>query len=255
MNRLTDSPVFIFALTFFGLWFTTHLGASLLRRVLPLKENIRDDFGTILAASLTLLGLIIGFSYSMATSRYDQRNNYEASEANAISTEYVRASLLPAADAAKVRMLLRAYIDQRVLFYRVRDEQEVLQINARTAQLQNALWSAVSAPAAGQPTPIVALAVWGMSDVLSAQGNAQAAWWNRIPPAAWYLMAAIAICCNLMIGYGTRDAKVGGLLQVVLPLLVSISFFLIADIDSPRNGVIRLSPLNLEALVELQSAN
>jgi hypothetical protein len=223
--------------------------------VLPLKANTRDDFDAILAAALTLLGLIIGFSYSMATTRYDQRNNSEASEANAIGTEYVRAGLLPAADAAKVRALLRDYIDQRVMFYESRDEQEIPQINARTVQLQSALWSAVSAPAASQPTPIVALAVWGMNDVLNAQSNAQAAWWNRIPPAAWYLMAAIAICCNLMVGYGTRGAKVEGLLQVVLPLLVSISFFLIADIDSPRNGVIRLSPQNLEALVELRNAN
>ena len=64
---------------------------------------MREDFGFILAATLTLLGLIIGFSFSMATSRYDQRKNYEEAEANAIGTEYVRADLLPAADAATVR--------------------------------------------------------------------------------------------------------------------------------------------------------
>jgi hypothetical protein len=57
-----------------------------------------------------LLGLIIGFSFSMATSRYDQRKNYEEAEANAIGTEYVRADLLPAADAATVRTLLRKYL-------------------------------------------------------------------------------------------------------------------------------------------------
>ena len=51
-------------------------------------------------ATLTLLGLIIGFSFSMAITRYDLRKNYEEAEANAIGTEYVRAGLLPAADAA-----------------------------------------------------------------------------------------------------------------------------------------------------------
>ena len=68
---------------------------------------MREDFGLILAAALTLLRLIIGFSFSMATSRYDQRKNLEEAEANAIGTEYARAGLLPAADAAKVRALLR----------------------------------------------------------------------------------------------------------------------------------------------------
>ena len=34
----------------------------------------------------------------------------------------------------------------------------------------------------------------------------------------------------------------------ILPLAVSLSFFLIADIDSPRAGVIRVRPQNLYAL-------
>ena len=43
-----------------------------------------------MAASLTLPGLIIGFTFSMAIDRYDQRKNYEEAEANAIGTEYLR---------------------------------------------------------------------------------------------------------------------------------------------------------------------
>jgi hypothetical protein len=39
-------------------------------------------------------------------------------------------------------------------------------------------------------------------------------------------------------------------LLLVLPLVVSISFFLIADIDSPRGGVIRTNPQNLLSLSE-----
>ena len=191
-----------------------------------LGEDELEDFGVVLAATLTLLGLIIGFSFSMAISRYDQRKNYEEAEANAIGTEYVRADLLPAADGARVNGLLRKYIDQRVLFYRTRDQQELRQINIYTAQLQAELWSAVRAPAAAQPTPVVALVVAGMNDVLNSQGYTQAAWWNRIPIAAWGLMAAIAICSNLLIGYGTRRAKGQGILLLVLPLVVSISFFL-----------------------------
>jgi hypothetical protein len=118
-----------------------------------------QDFGFIVASTLTLLGLIIGFTFSMAVSRYDLRKNYEEAEANAIGTEYVRADLLPAADGARVRELLKNYLDQRILFYQTADEQELRQINDRTAQLQNELWSAVLAPAEAQPTPVVALAV------------------------------------------------------------------------------------------------
>jgi hypothetical protein len=152
------------------------------------------------AATLTLLGLIIGFSFSMAISRYDQRKSYEEGEANAIGTEYLRADLLPAADRANVRALLRNYLDQRVLFYETRNEHALRQIDAATAKLQTELWSAVETPAGAQPTPVLALAVSGMNDVLNSQGYTQAAWWNRIPLGAWFLMIAVAICSNFLIG-------------------------------------------------------
>jgi hypothetical protein len=35
---------------------------------------------------------------------------------------------------------------------------------------------------------------------------------------------------------------------VILPLAVAVSFLLIADIDSPRGGIIRIQPKNLQAL-------
>ncbi len=250
MNNLLDYPLLVFVLSFFTLCLSVWIGATFFGRRRKLEENARGDFSVILAATLTLLGLIIGFSFSMSINRYDLRKNYEAAEANAIGTEYIRVDLLPAADAARVRTLLGKYLDQRVLFYTTRDKQRLAQINADTAQLQTELWSAVKAPAAAQPTPIVALAVSGMNDVLNSQGYTQAARWNRIPIAAWSLMAAIAICCNLLIGYSARDFKAVPFLLLVVPLVVSISFFLIADIDSPRGGAIRVNPQNLISLSE-----
>jgi hypothetical protein len=250
MNNPTHYPILVFAISFFALWLTAHLGRSWLRRLRPLPEESREDFGVVLGASLTLLGLIIGFSFSMATTRYDQRKNFEEAEANAIGTEYVRADLLPAADAAKVRSLLRTYLDQRILFYTVDDEHELQQINARTAKLQNELWLAVRAPAQTHPTPVVALAVSGMNDVLNSQGYTQAAYWNRIPTAAWSLMAMISIGCNLLVGYGSRSTKAGFQLLLILPLLVSVAFMLIADIDTPRHGIIRVIPQNLTSLAQ-----
>jgi hypothetical protein len=83
---------------------------------------------------------------------------------------------------------------------------------------------------------------------LNSKGYTQAAWWNRIPNAAWGLMVAIAICCNLLIGYGARGGEAKTALLLVLPLVVSISFSLIADIDSPRGGIVRVRAQNLTSL-------
>ena len=136
------------------------------------------------------------------------------------------------------------------MFYRIRDSRELQHINAVTSQLQTDLWNSVKSPAEAKPTPVVALAVSGMNDVLNSQGYTQAAWWNRIPIAAWGLMMAIAICCNLLIGYGALHAEAKSVRLIVLPLVVSISFLLIADIDSPRSGIIHVSPQNLLSLAQ-----
>jgi hypothetical protein len=214
------------------------------RRTAEVEEP--GDFDTILTTTLTLLGLIIGFSFAMAISRYDQRKNYEEAEANAIGTEYARADLLPAANAATLRELLSKYIDLRITFYRARDQRQLSQIDRDTGKLQAELWAAVVHPAQTQPTPIMALVVSGMNDVLNSQGYTQAAWWNRIPPAAWGLMGMVAIFSNLLLGYRKRRTHHSVLLA--LPIIVAVAFFLIADLDSPRGGVIRVLPQNLIAL-------
>ena len=134
-----------------------------------------------------------------------------------------------------MRELLKMYLDEGVLFSTTRDWARLAKINSDTAKLQNELWAAVRPAATVRTTSIVvSLVISGMNDVLNSQGYTQAAWWDRIAIAAWALMAAIAIRCNVLIGYGARrrDCHV----FLILPIAVSIAFFLIPGIDSPRAG-------------------
>jgi hypothetical protein len=241
--KIVDFPLLVFAISLMALWLSVQMGALFGRKLRPVQDDERDDLGIVINASLTLLALIVGFSFSMAVSRYDQRKNYEEEEANAIGTEYVRAELLSAADALKVRQLLAQYLNQRLLFYTIRNARQLEQIDRETAKLQSEMCSIVLGAASARPTPPVTLVVSGMNDVLNRQGYTQAAWWNRLPVGAWCLMVVLAICCSLLIGYSAHRRV--SLLFTVLPLIVAIAFFLIADIDSPRRGVIRVAPQNL----------
>lgn len=163
-------------------WFSAWFGSSLRkRRQADMEEAIHEDLSFVIGGALTLLGLIIGFSFSMAVSRYDQRKDYEEAEANAIGTEYVRADLFPPEDAAKLRPLLKSYLDQRIANYYARGDTQLQQIDAQTARLQAQMWAVVVPPALVQPTPVKALVVSGMNEVLNSQGYTQAAWRNRIP--------------------------------------------------------------------------
>jgi hypothetical protein len=241
-------PSIVFVLAFFGLWLAAWLGARY-RRGRRFGQDDRQDFALILASTLTLLGLLIGFSFSMAATRYDQRKNLEEAEANAVGTEYLRADLLDAPERDKMRTELRRYAELRIRYY-VADQHEVDGINAETTRLQNAMWPTVSAAAKRRPDPVMALVASGMNDVINSQGYTQAAWSNRIPISAVILMAAIAVGCNLLVGYGSPSVSPRSFLLVVLPLLVALALTLIADIDTPRHGVIQVSPNNLTTLLE-----
>ena len=248
MTFLVDHPMLTFVVTIVFLWFSCLIGVVLRQRRSDITEEERGDYGVLLAAMLTLLGLIIGFTFSMAGTRYDQRKNLEEEEANAIGTEYVRADLLPDDAAEKVRGLLRSYLDQRILFYTYSGDQ-LREVDATTAKLQAELWEAVKTPADTNRGAVEALTVSGMNDVLNSQGYTQAAWWNRIPIGAWCLMWAIAICCNLMIGFYMRP-KDPKSIRFIMPIVIAVAFLLIADIDAPRRGIITVHPHNLISLAD-----
>src|SRR5689334_6282977 len=105
MQHILDHPTYVFLVAFCGLWLASWTGAKLRTANRDVVQE-GEHFDLIAGATLTLLGLIIGFSFSMAVSRYDLRMSREETEANAIGTEYLRADLLPAASAVSLHNLL-----------------------------------------------------------------------------------------------------------------------------------------------------
>ena len=197
-------PLLVSVVSLALLVLATRVGDALRKRAGVPKEDERANPAPCSARVLTLLFFIIGFSFSMAISRYDLRKTCEQAEAVAIGTEYSRADLLAPADAAKVQTLLKKYLDQRVLFHTTRNSGRASEIAADTVRLQTELWSTLRPAIAAVPPPLMGLLVSGMNDVINSQRSSQAAWLNRIPVAAWALMTAIGIGCCWLIGYRAR---------------------------------------------------
>jgi hypothetical protein len=237
-----DFPLLVFATSLALMVLSTWIGDTLRKRA-GVTEEGHAEAGLLLGAILTLLFLIIGFSFSMAINRYDLRKNCEQAEAIAIGTAYSQADLLAPSDAAKVQTLLRRYLDQRILFYTTRRPSRASEITADTVRLQTELWSTLRPAIAEVPAPLMGVLVSGMNDVINSQRGSQAAWLNRIPVAAWTLIASISLGGCWLIGYRAR--RTDWLAFLVVPVAVSVSFFMIADLDSPRGGVIRVTPQNL----------
>lgn len=238
-----DNPLVVFVLALATQGLAAFVGDLAHRRVHGPLQGERHYFDTIQAATLTLMALLIGFSFSMAVSRYDQRKATESAESTAISTAYLRSALLPGDVGSRTRDLLRRYLDLRIAFYQDGDAGRDAEILKQTALVQNELWAEVAPAAASQPTQVMALVLTSVNDVINSQSSTQASWLNRIPGGAWAMMGLIAVFCNLLVGYSER--RKGALSLFVLPLIVSIALYLIADLENPRGGVIKVQPQNL----------
>jgi hypothetical protein len=150
MSAHFDSPFTVFAIALIAQAIAAYVGDFLRKRAQSFKQGERHDFNTVQAATLTLLALIIGFTFSMAITRYDLRKTLEEAEANAIGTEYLRADLLPSEIGSRARELLRKYVDLRIGFYEGSKGRTAAEIDPLTASVQSELWSAVLSAAASR---------------------------------------------------------------------------------------------------------
>ncbi|CAB3809614.1 hypothetical protein [Paraburkholderia fynbosensis] len=250
MAAFVDHPAVMLVVLFLVFLGAIAFGTFVLRRLIVLPGEERDDFSVVLTSTLTLLALLIGFSLSMAVNRYDQRKNLEEAEANAIGTEYARADLASPEVRPPMKAALVRYAHLRIEDYLTRDPGELARIGRDTTTVQSELWKLATAVAEGKPTPVGALVVAGMNDVLNSQDYSEAARINRVPLGSWILMIAIAIFGCVIQGYGAKGKLSVGLLIIILPVTVSLSLALIADIDSPRGGIIHVQPQNLLRLAQ-----
>jgi hypothetical protein len=196
-------------------------------------------------AALTVLTVILGFSLTMAVARYDQRLTDEAAEANAIGTEFSRFVLLPGEERERAQALLRRYAQMRIGFYQSADEGRLAELAGETDRVQEALLAQLAAYSEKNPTPISALLISGLNAVIDSRGFTEAAWGNRLPIEVWFMLALFGMGANALMGAGAAGSRAVWL----TPAAVAVAFFLIADIESPRRGLVAITPANLLAAV------
>jgi hypothetical protein len=225
------------------------IGYSIGRRV-AFESDPRSagQVGAIQGAILGLLGLLLAFSFAAAGSRFLEKQDLIASEANAIGTAYLRADLLDEPHASELRGALRKYVEHRIeASGRLRGGLSAADA-AEIEKLHAAIWSAAVAGARAQPAAALAV-VTPVNEVLDLHSTRVAAGKKHVP----MLVLGLLIACSLLalgaIGYGSgigqhRRAP----LTVSLSLLVAAALWITIDLDHPRAGLLQLSDAPLKEL-------
>jgi hypothetical protein len=179
---------------------------------------------------------------------WPSRKQLIVEEANAISTFHLRAQLLSEPYRAKILDELRGYLSSRVEFGKDdRNEADIRDSLTRSKHFLGEMNAqAVDLAAHQAPTPLTSIFVQSLNELSDVTEKRLAAEENRIPTAMWLMLLLISMLTCLVTGYATR-AKV--LLEMlVLPLTVAIILSLVAELDSPRTGVIRVGQRSIERL-------
>lgn len=234
-----------------GLFVSLEAGYRLARRRaaaggdLPLGGQI----GAIQGAMLGLLGLLLGFSFAGAASRFIERQELIVQEANAIGTTYLRADLIPEPHATGMRKVLAEYVAHRVEASRRIAGGVGSHFETEVAAFHERLWQSAKDGVLARPE-MAKVVLDPVNEVIDLHSTRMAASRKHLPLVVLGLLVACSLLAMGVIGYGC-GASGGGRwpwLNGSLVILMAAALWTTIDLDHPRAGVIRLSDLPLEQL-------
>ncbi len=243
MNAYSVSVAASVAL-FFGMLAFAYVGHRAGRRRLQEDPDAKElSTGTIDAAVLSLLGLLIAFTFTGAYARFDTRRQLVVDETNAISTAYLRLDLLPSESQAGLREKFREYVTSRYeLWLKLSDREAALEEYGRSANLQNEIWSQAIAASAGSEWQSARLLLLpALNEMIDITTTRLAAMQTHPPLIIFLLLGALSLVSAWLSGYAmAKSSRIATAHVVGFAAVASIAVYVILDIEYPRFGLVRL---------------
>lgn len=242
---------------FIGLLLCMELGRRL--GLASLKQDpdaAQKGIGAIEGAVFAILGLLIAFTFSGAATRFEDRRHLIGQEANAIGTAYLRISILPEEAQLELKELFRSYVDMRVSMYRNMEDQTATNARlAKQAVLQSEIWaksvSACRNPNA--PASAAMLMLPALNEMIDITTTRVVATQNHPPVTIFIMLGGLSLFSALLAGYGMSCRGRSWLHVITYAAILSITLFVILDLEYPRRGLIRVDDAD-RVLFELKQS-
>jgi hypothetical protein len=210
-------------------------------------ENRKEQMVAIRDGLFLLTSLLLGFTMALAVPRYTERRSLLIEESVSIGTTYLRADLLPQPYRDNSRALLRRYVDTRLdLDAAGLDAASFNDAASRSSEIQSKLWSDAVAVAQTDRTSITATYITSLNETIDLHDKRLASLENRIPLPVWFLV--ITISAIAAFSRGVTQPRRFWLTLVLAPITIAIVVALIADLDSPSTGMLRIDQRAMQRL-------
>ena len=239
---------------FFGMLAMLAIGQRLgQRNFAQHADAVRGRLTGVEAAIFGLMGLMIAFTFSGAAARYEMRRQLVVEEANTIGTVYLRLDLLPAASQPALREKFRQYTDARIAVYRLLPD--IGASNARAAvamTLQNEIWTGALAALKEAPPQATIVVVPALNQMIDVTTTRAIAAHTHTPTLIFAILLILGLVCSLLAGYvlGNTKTRHAWIHLFAFAVVVSLTIYIVFDLDYPRFGFIRLDFAD-QALIDL----
>jgi protein-S-isoprenylcysteine O-methyltransferase Ste14 len=249
------SELLIVAGLLVGLLLAVELGFLLgHRRQHRISESVRLQINAVLASTVGLLALLLGFTFSLAIERYEARNQAVVTETNAIGTTYLRTWLLPADMQEPTRDLLRRYVAVLVQEGHIplADTAARKPLQEQATRISNQIWSQAISAAERDPRLLTSgLFIQTLNEQIDATAARNAELSRHVPEIVIWLIMAASLFATALLGFasgisGERASISAGILAATLIMV----FYLIITLDRPRSGPIRTNPQPVHSLMQ-----
>src|SRR5271170_6073331 len=241
---------------FVSMWACLEVGYRVGTRETERHPTAHDGIGAFEASIFALLGLLLGFSFSGATARLDERRQMIIKEADVIGTAYLRLDLLPAPEQPEMRQLFREYVDARLHAYaHIPDMKAFYEGVAQAGQLQQQIWARAVASSRNDPAQnsarLLLPALNEMIDIATARTIAVK---THLPGLVFSLLVWVALSSGVVAGYAMAKRRKRSWLHMFLyAACIALTVYTVTDLDYPRSGLIRLSSAD-KALEQLRDS-
>jgi hypothetical protein len=240
MEPLLDRPWLLGLITGIILSFAIEAGQRTAARFQVQDDtNRKEQMVAIRDGLFVLVSLLLGFTLALAVPRFAERRSLLIDEANSIGVAYLRAETLPPSNRDQAQQLLRQYVDARIDLDNAGLDQARINEDARHAkQIQEHLWDGAVDVTRTDRSAISAAYMSSLNQIVDLHEKRISASENRIPPGIWILIFSVSLIA--VFARGLTLARRFWLTLLLAPLTIAIVVALIADLDTPSRGLIRL---------------
>lgn len=232
----------IFTFTLVVYLLCIEIGFRLGKRTLTEEKSAkRSEITSIQAATLGLLALMLGFTFSMSITRFEKRKALIVQEANAIGTAYLRAGILNEPARSEMQSLLKEYLKSRLEYQRVGlDENKIADALRHSESLHQKLWSKALETAEKDPRfPVYSLIFPALNEVIDIHSERMEAAINHVPDLILYMIFLIASLSLALTGYVNGIERLRDpFATTILAIMIAAVTLVIIDLDRPRRGLI-----------------